>query len=126
MGDTIDEKSLNKIADFIQKYAPQYTDRDKLKKYILKHYEFKTAFVGFDNKDEVTFVCRWNVEGDTATMLDFYIREDYRRQDLFPQLLKKGLWIFPQVKFLRYERFVKYPNKGFVVIPIERFIKERN
>ena len=121
----MNEEQLDKIASFVQRYAPQYTDREKLREYILKHFEYKTAFVGFDKLNEVAFVCRWNVEGDTATMLDFYIREDHRRKDIFPKLLKQGLYLFPQVKFLRYERFVKYPGRKFTVIPIEKFLTER-
>ena len=106
----MDEKSLNKIADFIHKYAPQYTDREKLKEYILKHFEYKTAFVGEEN-GEITFVCRWNIEGDTAVILDLYIREDYRNKNLVKQLLAKGIWLFPMVKKIKFERFVKYGGR---------------
>jgi hypothetical protein len=118
----LDEKSLNKIADFITKYAPQYTDREKLKEYILKHFEYRTAFVGEEN-GEITFVCRWNIEdeGRTATILDLYIREDYRNKNLVKQLLAKGIWLFPMVKYIKFERFVK--GRPFRTLSVDRILK---
>ena len=54
-----------KIIDFIQRYAPHYTDKDKLREYILKHIEYKTFFVMKDG-DTIVGVCRWNINDDIA------------------------------------------------------------
>ena len=116
------EEELNKIVDFIQKYAPQYTDREKLKEYTLKHFDYKTAFVGIDDNKEITVVCRWNINGDVADILDLYIREDYRGNGLIKQLLTKGIWLFPMVKYIRFERFVK--GRPFRTLSVEKILKK--
>jgi len=115
---------LNKIIDFIQKNAPHYTDRELLKEYILKHWEFKTAFVMQDDEDVIA-VCRWNIEGNIADILDLYIDKDFRGKRIIQQFLQKGLWIFPQVKYIRFERFMKYPNREKSLIPVDKILKRR-
>ena len=125
MGDTIDEKELQKIAEFFLKYSGYLVDIEIAKSYILKHYEFKTAFVGHDDEGEIIFVCRWNINGDTAEILDLYIREDYRGKKIIQQLLKQGIWVFPEVKRIKFERQKKYPGREFHTISVEKILKER-
>jgi GNAT superfamily N-acetyltransferase len=122
----LNDATLNKIADFIQRYAPHYTDRELLKEYILKHWEFKTAFVMMDG-EEIAAVCRWNIsdDGKVAEILDLYIDEKFRGKKIIQMFLQKGLWIFPQVKYIRFERFMKYPNREKSLIPIEKVLKRR-
>jgi hypothetical protein len=121
----VSDKELDKVIDFIQKYAPQYQDREKIREYTLEHFNYKTTFVGLDDNKEVTFVCRWNIDGDVADILDLYIREDYRNKKLIQQLLQRGIWIFPMVRFIRFERNKKYPNREKSLIPVEKILKER-
>ena len=123
------EKSLNKIAYFIHKFAPQYTDREKLKEYILNHFEYKTDFVGEEN-GEITFVCRWNIEdeGREAVILDLILREDYRKMDFMRQILLRGLWLFPTVERISFERGYKtslLANKGKRVYSVEQFLRHK-
>jgi N-acetylglutamate synthase-like GNAT family acetyltransferase len=113
---------LDKIADFIQKYNPTYKDRDSLIEYLKQHFEYKTAFVMYDN-DKIVAVCRWNINGEVADILDLYIHEDYRRHRIIQQMLFKGHWMFPQAKFIRFERQVKYPDREHSVIPIDKILK---
>lgn len=122
----MDDATLEKIADFIQKHAPHYTDRELLKEYILRHFEFKTAFVMQDG-EAIAAVCRWNVseDGMVAEILDLYIDEKLRGKKIIQQFLQKGLWIFPSVKYIRFERFMKYPNKEKSLIPVEKILKRR-
>lgn len=120
----MDDATLNKIADFIQKHAPHYTNRELLKEYILRHWEFKTAFVMQDG-DRIVAVCRWNINDNIADILDLYIDEKFRGKKIIQLFLQKGLWIFPQVKYIRFERFMKYPNREKSLIPIEKVLKRR-
>jgi hypothetical protein len=116
---------LNKIVDFIQKYAPQYKDREVIKQYVLKHFEYKTAFVGYDSNNDVIFVCRWNLSnsGIIAHILDLYIREDYRNQNIIQLLLTKGIWNFPTIRYISFERGKKYPNREQKIYSVERILK---
>jgi len=115
---------MDKIVSFIKKYSP-YRDEEKIKEYIKLHLDYKTCFVGTDNLGEITFICRWNIsqDGKTADILDLYIREDWRNKDLIRQLLERGLWIFPKVEYITFERGVKYPNKNRKVYSVERILK---
>jgi hypothetical protein len=127
MGDPIDEKTLKKITDFIQKYNPHFFDREKIKEYVLKHLEYKTAFVMLDD-GEVVAVCRWNLqENDTkAKILDFMIREDYREKwgnHIFKQFLQRGLWIFPKVMYVGWERAGKPNDRGMRYYNVNQILK---
>jgi GNAT superfamily N-acetyltransferase len=115
---------LNKIVDFIQKYAPQYKDRELIKEYITLHLEYKTFFVVYDG-EEVAAVCRWNIDGGRATILDFYVREDWRNKDLIRQLLQKGLWLFPQVMEIGFERGMRDNDKGIRFYKVSKILKRR-
>lgn len=121
----MDEQVLNKIADFILKYAPQYKNKEKIKEYIKLHFDYKTAFVMFDSLNEVIGVCRWNIEGDNAHILDMYLREDFRRKRIIQQMLYRGLQVFPYVKTISFERDIKYPARKISKIPVSRILKRR-
>ena len=118
------QPQFDKIIDFIQKYAPQYSDRGKIKEYLALHLQYKTFFVVYD-KEEVAAVCRWNIDGCRAKILDFYIREDWRNKDLIRQLLQKGLWLFPQVMELGFERGMRENDKGIRFYKVSQILKRR-
>jgi len=118
------------IIDFIQKYAPHHFDRTKIKEYIQLHFKYKTAFVVFDDNKEIIAICRWNLlENDTkAKILDFIIREDAREKwgnKIFSQLLRKGLWIFPNVKEIGWERSRRTKDRGLRFYKVEQVLKRR-
>jgi len=113
-------ETLNKILDFLQKHFPHYIDRNTLKEHILKHLEYKTILIVM-NKDEVIAVCRWNVKGEVADILDLAIDEKFRKKGLIKELLHAGLKLFPYVKYLSYERQAKYPFRDKKLIPIDQF-----
>jgi hypothetical protein len=124
----MDEVVLEKIAKFFLKYSAQKEDLDRVKQYILLHFEYRTGFVGFDDNGDVTFICRWNVSpsGTTAEILDLYIREDYRNTHIIPQLVERGLWIFPSVKFIGWERGIREKDRGIRYYPVDKLLKRRS
>ena len=122
----VNEDSLNKIADFVLKYAPQYKDREKIKEYVRLHLLYKTIFIGYDHSGDVSYVCRWNANGSIAHVLDFYVREDYRNHKLIQLLLTQALWNNPELKYITFEREKKYPERKQRMYSIARILKQEN
>ena len=117
---------LDKIADFVQKYAPQYKNREKIKEYVNLHLLYKTIFIGYDYNGDVSYVCRWNIEGNRVLVLDFYCREDYRNKGMIHILLKNALYYFPYLKEIGWERSgIRKKDRGIRYYPIENILKRK-
>jgi len=100
---------IEKIVDFIINYTT-YTDKKLIRLFIKQHLEYNTC--DYEIKDEeVIYVIRWNVKGNTAKILDLIINPKHRSKGLFKYILKKNWIKFPYVKFLVWERDRKYPDR---------------
>ncbi len=100
----MNEKEIKKIARFIIKNS-KYVEEEKVCDYIRLHLAYKTAIVLYDD-ERVVGVCRWNIEegGRVAHILDLIFDKEYREKKLIKAMLIKGLFMFPTVKLLRWER----------------------
>jgi len=126
----MDEENLNQIVDFFIKYHYyKNQDREEIKSYILKHWEYKTGFVILD-KDEIVALARWNIlpSGTVAEILDLIIRPDWRKYNrrLMQQMMYRGWWLFPAVKHIFFNRGKKYPNREPIIYDIQKFIRGGN
>jgi len=78
--------------------------------------------------DTIVGVCRWNIENgekeneQVANILDLYIKEEYRGKKIIQQMLQRGVWLFPQVKKIKFERFMKYGGRKSE-IPVNKILK---
>ena len=117
---------VNKIADFILKYSP-YKNKELIKQYILLHLQYKTCFVVYDDDHKICAVSRWNISEDnkTACILDLMIREDYRNKEMIQRMLLQGLQMYPWIKFLKFERETKYPEREPKVYSVDKILKRR-
>jgi hypothetical protein len=118
--------SFDEVTDFIMQYSTYTPDkRGELREYIETHFNCRTAFVGIDPMGKITFVARWNIidDGLTAHILDFYVREDCRRQHLIQDLFKRGKEIFPKVKRFCFEREKKYPGREQRYYDLDKILK---
>ena len=115
---------VESITDFILLYSP-YKDREVIKDIIQKHLEYKTAIVVYDD-NEIIAVCRWNISpsGRNANILDLIIRPDWRKKNLIKRILLKGLRMYPNVKWLVYEKGYD-TNKPMKKISVEKLLKYR-
>ena len=116
---------LEKIADFIQKYAPQYTDREKIKEYVRLHLLYKTIFIGWDNNGDVSYICRWNFSpsGCIAHVTDLIIREDYRNHNIIKILLTQAYLMYPNLRYIKFRREMKYNGREEKVYSIAKILK---
>ena len=124
--------NIDAIADFVIKYSPekkgksQYIEenKEKIKEVITQHINYKTCIVVHD-LDGVAVVCRWNISrsGTIAHILDLIIKPEYRNKRYINRLLIKGLKLYPDVKFLEWERETKYPNRERQYFPVDKILK---
>lgn len=114
---------LDKVVNFVIQYL-KYNDRESIISVIEEHRKYGTIDCEFDKSGEVMFVCRWNVDGEVAHVLDFAVAEKWRGIKTLKYVLLKNLMRFPQVKYLSFERGRKYPDRKRKLYAIKDIIKE--
>lgn len=126
MGDTIDEKLLKQLTDFIQKYLP-YSDRDLIQKYLAEHNAYHTIDYAIDENQEIIGLVRWNVseDGEIGFILDLAIRPDYRNKGLGNHFIRRALKYFPKGKWLVFKRGRKIRSEERKIL-ISEFLKHNN
>lgn len=93
---------IDRVVSFILGHST-YTDREHMKECVIKHLEYHTCIITDDEKGIVSF-CRWNVpKKDTAHILDLIIREDKRGKGILQETVIRGLKLFPDLKYIKYE-----------------------
>ena len=106
---------LDEIASFVIKNGQGlYTklDWNAIKNFAEQHIDFKTIIIVRDEKG-ILAVCRWNMLTiDTAYILDLVIRRGHKYKQLIKRILLKGIKMYPQAKYLIWERLKKYPNRN--------------
>ena len=115
---------LDEIVDFVITNS-HYTDREKIKEVIRKHFEYRTCLIIYDDNNGLCAVCRWNISfnGRMADIEDLIIREDFRNRNLIKRILLRGLRMYPTVKFLRWERRSKYPDREKKIYSVRELLK---
>lgn len=126
MGDAIDERLLEKLVEFSQKYLP-YTDKDLIKKYISEHSVYGTIDFAIDDNQEIIGLVRYNVsdDGEVGEILDLVIRPDYRNKGLGNHFIRRALKTFPKGKWLVFKRGRKNRNEERKIL-ISEFLKHEN
>lgn len=112
--DTTSVIDLDEIAEFVMKNGKGlYTrlDWDIIKKFAKKHIDYKTIITVRD-KQGILAVCRWNMPNiETAFIMDLIIRKGHTYKQMIKRILIKGLEMYPNAKFIEWERLKKYPNR---------------
>ena len=106
------ELLLKDIAEFVIKNMPYLKDKkEELIKAIGKHIEYKTCFITQDKNGIVSFSC-WNIDNNEAHILITCIKPEYRINSFLKYLISQGIKMYPDVKFILWEREAK-KNKKF-------------
>lgn len=115
---------IEKIIDFIIKYTP-YTDRKLIEDFIVRHIQYRTFDYCLDKSGDVIFVCRWNIYGNKARILDLIIAPKYRKLRTVKWIMARNLPRFPYVRFLEWQRERKYSDRGFKLYSIYELIRRK-
>lgn len=69
------------------------------------------------------FLIRWNINGDTANILDLVINPIYRRQLNYRWFIARGVAKFPYVQYLTWVRHKKYPYRQPTKYSVSKLLK---
>ena len=119
---------LDEIARFVIKNGKGLylqLDYNAIKNFIEKHIAYKTLIIVRD-KEGILAVCRWNIPTkEEAHVLDLVIRKGHKYKQLIKSILIQGLKVFPEAKYLVWEREKKYPNRKKRKHLISNILKRR-
>jgi N-acetylglutamate synthase-like GNAT family acetyltransferase len=118
------ELELNKIVDFYEKYLGTH-DRSTAKEYIKEHLKYGTVDYAADENGNVIGLCRWNIDGTTARIIDLAIAPEWRKKGLGKHFLVRGLKIWKNVTHVEFERGLRGDHRR-KKIPIGFILKHNN
>lgn len=101
---------MNKITEFIVEHIG-YKNKEELDEYIKEHVKHGTIDCLVDDKKEVIAVVRYNVVDDIFKVLDFAVRDDYRRRGIGKKFILNGLARFRNIKYIQFSRLNKARSK---------------
>lgn len=118
------ELELQKIIEFYKKYLG--TLEEKVAKfYIEEHLKYATMDYAANEKGEVIGICRWNIDGNTARIIDLAIAPEWRHKGLGKHFLVRGLKLWKNVTHVEFERGLRGDHRR-KKIPIEFILKHNN
>lgn len=102
-------KYIDDIIDFFEKYSG-YTEKElesaDIFSLIVEHLKYGTITILSDEYG-VYALSRWNIDGDTAEVLDLIISRN-GGADLVNEMIQIGARPFPDVKYITFNRQRKY------------------
>jgi N-acetylglutamate synthase-like GNAT family acetyltransferase len=117
------EEELKKIVEFYEKYLGTH-DETTAKSYIKEHLKYGTVDYAVDEKGNVIGLCRWNIDGTIAKIIDLAIAPEWRKKGLGKHFLVRGLKLWKNVTHIEFERGFRGDHRR-KKIPVE-FILKRN
>lgn len=115
------ELELNKIVEFYQKYLGTL-EKDVVRFYIGEHLKYGTIDYAIDDKGDVIGLCRWNINGTTAKIIDLAIAPEWRKKGLGKHFLVRALKIWKNVTHLEFKRGLRQDDRKRL-IPVEAILK---
>jgi len=125
-GQAITRTEIDEIVEFIvEYYGYKSTDWKYLQGLIAQHAAYNTLLVIRSDDDRIAALCRWNILPTNQDMmiLDIVLRPDWREKGLMKRMLLKGLSMYPEVKYLIFERHDR--GKPFKKVSIKWLLKRR-
>lgn len=122
----LSQDEVDEIIYFVvEHYKYKFADYKRIYQIIVQHAVYDTIMVVRGNDGNIAAVVRWNIlpTGQDALVLDVIIHPDYRHQSILHRMLIKGLKMYPEVRYLIFERADK--NKPFKKIPVSWLLKRR-
>jgi hypothetical protein len=82
-------------------YRHERNFKSEFKKVIEKHLEYKTL-VYLESDCGIVGACRFNINNDTAEILDIAVDKRYRNKDMLQRMLQIGKRLYPMVTKLSF------------------------
>ena len=113
---------MDKVKEFYLAYRP--FAKERIDDILKKHMEYRTIVILEDEKG-ISGLLRFNVYGECAHIIDLIVREDVERNGLIKLLTIYAWRNFPYLRFFRFERAGKYPNRTPRAYLISNLLKGR-
>ena len=112
---------LTELVKFAQRIDLYKNDESWIKEQIIKGIQNNTVDYVIRYGKVVAFV-RYNIinDGRVADILDLIIDEN--GVETIRYFVRRGLERFPTLKFIRFERGIKYPERRHKIVEIEKFL----
>lgn len=114
---------LSAAVDFVSSYFTE-TSRELIEDLLWKHWLFGTMDIAY-HKNEIVSVVRWNIaeSSNVFDILDIIIKPGHNGFLLMKHLIARNWHRFPQVRYVRFSRGVKYPDRKPRTYKISRILK---
>ena len=113
--------TISDLEHFYLTYRPM-ADKEALRHALEAHAKHRTITVFFDETG-ISGLVRFNVIGECAEVLDLIVRQDMERKGMIKQLIITSWHKFPYLRFFRFERARKYPNRPHRAYSLYKFMK---
>jgi len=112
---------IDRLIEFIKGHTPYTIKDEELRNIIELHIKYKTCLIVYDDNNNICALARWNIskDGTCAHILDVMIRRDYRNKKLLMRMLAQGRKMYPNVKYIAFEREEKYPYRKLRVYKLK-------
>ena len=112
-----------KILDFmLEHYKNSVGKESEIIGAIELHKKYNTYIIDEDRKG-IKYLCRFNIIGQTAHVLDCIIRKDCRNKNVMKNMLVQALVKFPYIKLVSWERQLKYPRRKYRFYTIKQLLR---
>ena len=113
---------LDKLVEFITYFETYKQDCQWTKEQIITGILANTVDWVQDN-GRITAIVRFNLlnDGRIADILDLRIT-DKRGIEIMKLFARRAKRNFPSLEYIRFERDIKYPNRGHKLIEIQKFL----
>lgn len=118
------ELELQKIIEFYKKYLNTLEEK-VLRFYLEEHLKYATMDYAVDEHGAIIALCRWNIEGNTAQIMDLAIAPGWRKNGLGKSFLVRGLKIWKNVTHIEFERGLRGDHRR-KLIPVGFILKHNN
>ena len=113
--------NTNDTVDFMMTHK-LFNSRPQLMAAINKHIEFDTVTTLEDDLGLIAAM-RFNIDTECLHVLDLVIRPDVARNNVIKWITAKTWHRFPFLKFFKFNRALKYPNRPQRAYNIARLLK---
>lgn len=115
---------VEEIVAFVKKYGAWKDEEEILE--VIPGFIKNNTYVILRRHDEIIAVCVWNMNSETAEIVELIIHPDCRSKRLIGFITALGWRKFPYLKFVKFERERKYPNRKPRVYRIDRLLGRKS
>jgi len=115
-------KMFNDLYELLEKRYPQASEAE-IRDLVWQHWLFGTIDAIYHG-DKLSACVRWNVSGDGKVfdVLDLFIAPGEKGVRIIKHFIARNWHRFPTVKYIRFARILKYPNKKWSVYSIRKLL----